>query len=138
MKNFLVKNAVAIILIICSLFLFGCKSDSIEVKKNNESAVKNSEKTNTVSNPNNDKISYVYYANENGEFYLYPKLTLPEDYDARKRPWYIESIKSTQFISEPYQDMASGNNIISFAKVVSNKNINIGVVGLDRVLITNR
>lgn len=83
---------------------------------------------------NMDKTSYVYFAAESGEFYLYPNQVLPKDYDARKRPWYTESIKNTNFISEQYQDITTGNNIITFAKAVSKDNVNIGVAGIDRII----
>lgn len=97
--------------------------------------------TNSINNilkeyyeSNRDKVSFVYFANESGEFYLNPNEILPEGYDARKRTWYVEAIKNTNFISEQYQDIVSGNNIITFAKVVSKNNMNFGVVGIDRIV----
>jgi len=33
---------------------------------------------------NRDKVAFVYFANESGEFYLNPNEILPEGYDARK------------------------------------------------------
>lgn len=99
------------------------------------------EDANSISNvikeyyeSNRDKVSCVYFAKESGEFYLNPNENLPKEYDARKADWYIESIKSNSFISEQFHDLASDNNVITFTKAVSKNDINIGVVGIDRIV----
>lgn len=77
-----------------------------------------------------NSIESIYFAKESGELYLYPKQNLPGDYDARKRPWYIEALENKEYTSEIYKAVATGRDIIYFAKSVSREGSKIGVVGM--------
>lgn len=78
-----------------------------------------------------NSIENIYFAKESGEIFLYPEHNLPEDYDARKRPWYTKALENGEYTSEVYKDVAVGRDLISFAKAVSREENNIGVVGID-------
>jgi methyl-accepting chemotaxis protein len=178
MKNTLVKNIAAIVLIGCTVIFSGCSSTSAKIQKNRESILSSAEsidrnpkeskevldlkvieakisdelilladklsKAEDVNSINNILIEYyesnrantanIFFAQESGGFYLNPKDILPQDYDARKREWYIQTIKNTNYISKQYEDLLNGRNIITFARVVAKDNINIGVIGIDKFI----
>ena len=80
--------------------------------------------------------SAVYFGTTNGDMFLYPKIdrvSLPEDYDPRVRPWYKGAINTaeSEFISAPYIDVSTGEVLITVSKkVIKNDNL-IGVLGID-------
>ncbi|WP_238918595.1 hypothetical protein [Clostridium sp. YIM B02555] len=80
---------------------------------------------------NKDTTNCIYFAKENGEFYLIPNQQLPEDYDARKRVWYEKAIENKVYTSK-FQDVASGKNIRAVSQAISKDGTNIGVIGIDK------
>jgi len=74
----------------------------------------------------------VYFAKETGEFYLVPNVKLPEDYDPKKRSWYVSAIEKGSYISSTYQDISNGKKVITVSKTVYRDNKAIGVVGIDQ------
>jgi methyl-accepting chemotaxis protein len=121
MKNTLVKNIAAIALIGCIVIFLGCNSTFNNILME----YYESNRANTAN---------IFFAQESGGFYLTPKDILPQDYDARKREWYIQTIENTSYISKQYEDLLNGKNIITFARVVAKDNINIGVIGIDKFI----
>jgi hypothetical protein len=83
---------------------------------------------------NRANTANIFFAQESGGFYLTPKDILPQDYDARKREWYIQTMENTNYISKQYEDLLNGRNNITFARVVAKDNINIGVIGIDKFI----
>ena len=81
---------------------------------------------------NKNSAPNLYFAQENGEFYLYPNQVLPQEYDARKREWYLKAIENKSYISELYQDIVANRNIFTVAVRVSKDKTNIGVIGIDK------
>ncbi|CAI9418822.1 Methyl-accepting chemotaxis protein McpA [Pleomorphomonas sp. T1.2MG-36] len=77
----------------------------------------------------------VYLGEENGDFIISPKAEMPEGYDPRKRPWYIDTAKvnATQ-LTEPYMDMATNKMVISACVPVTADGKLIGVFGGDFAL----
>ena len=82
---------------------------------------------------NKNTIICIYFAKENGEFYLTPNQQLPEDYDARKSEWYEKAIENKVYISK-YQDAISRKNILTVSTVVSKDGKNTGVIGIDKFI----
>lgn len=85
-------------------------------------------------------LTSIYMGINNGKTILIPEQQLPEGFDPRKRPWYINASLSNDFIiTDPYEDaIKKGNFIVTFAKAVKDKSTNniIGVVALDINLST--
>ncbi|AEC52054.1 chemotaxis protein [Pyrococcus sp. NA2] len=80
----------------------------------------------------NPDISYVYYGDEQGHMYIYPKIKLPEGYDPRKRPWYIQAKeKGGAVITEPYVDAFTGKWVITYSEPVYVNGELKGVIGID-------
>lgn len=64
-------------------------------------------------------------------------IDLPEGYDARQRPWYIDAMNSGGFtITEPYVDQSTdeGNIILSASMPIVEASETIGVTALDMTL----
>ncbi|MBU8880863.1 methyl-accepting chemotaxis protein [Bacillus sp. FJAT-29790] len=76
------------------------------------------------------EVVSVYAGTEMGEFMVYPPTDLPEGYDARKRPWYIEAkpMKGKAIITEPYVDAFTGNVLVTIAQELKDGS---GVIGID-------
>jgi methyl-accepting chemotaxis protein len=74
-----------------------------------------------------------YFGNaETGSFTTFPKLPLPEGYDPRKRPWYLDAVKAGKpVLTEPYSDASTGGLIITAAIPVSIDGKLAGVTGSD-------
>lgn len=74
-----------------------------------------------------------YFGNaESGSFTTFPKLPLPEGYDPRKRPWYLDAVKAGKpVLTEPYSDASTGGLIITAAIPVSIDGKLAGVTGSD-------
>ncbi|RKF19611.1 methyl-accepting chemotaxis protein [Alginatibacterium sediminis] len=69
----------------------------------------------------------VYFGSEQGKMLLSDaSIELPGDYDPRGRPWYTGAIANGQYVSDPYEDASSGEQVISVAAKV-----NGGVIGGD-------
>ncbi|MES5043916.1 methyl-accepting chemotaxis protein [Rhizobium nepotum] len=74
-----------------------------------------------------------YFGNaENGSFTTFPRLPLPEGYDPRKRPWYLDAVKAGKpVLTEPYNDASTGGLVITAAIPVSVNGKLAGVTGSD-------
>ncbi|MFK0205373.1 methyl-accepting chemotaxis protein [Agrobacterium sp. NPDC090283] len=74
-----------------------------------------------------------YFGNaDTGSFTTFPKLPLPEGYDPRKRPWYLDAVKAGKpVLTEPYSDASTGGLIITAAIPVSVDGKLAGVTGSD-------
>ncbi len=74
-----------------------------------------------------------YFGNaETGTFTTFPKTPLPEGYDPRKRPWYLDAVKAGKTVlTEPYNDASTGGLIITAAIPVSVDGKLTGVTGSD-------
>ncbi|CAB50454.1 methyl-accepting chemotaxis protein [Pyrococcus abyssi] len=80
----------------------------------------------------NKDVSYVYFGDEEGHMYMYPPDELPEGYDPRVRPWYVQAKeKGGAIITEPYRDAATGQWVITYAVPVYVNGQFKGVIGLD-------
>ncbi len=76
----------------------------------------------------------VYLGLDDGSFYESSGWVAPEDFDPRKRPWYIEAIEQNNgetIATKPYVDANTGDMIISLASPVIKEGRAIGVVGCD-------
>ncbi|GFZ33017.1 methyl-accepting chemotaxis protein [Clostridium zeae] len=83
-------------------------------------------------------IKLFYFATPSKMMYLYPETKLPDGYDPTSRPWYQKAIqnKDTAVFSDPYQDSATGQFIISVSKAVELNGQVVGVVSADISLQT--
>ncbi len=74
----------------------------------------------------------LYFAlEEDGKFYIAPKVDLPEGYDPRKRPWYSIATDKKPVVSEPYIDATSGAVTVTISQAVFKGSKKLGVVGID-------
>lgn len=83
----------------------------------------------------NNSILNTYIGNEEtGEIAIYPNTIFDSDYDPRERPWYKRAVKhdGAPVWTEPYEDAASGEMIVTIAQAYYNtKNEMLGVAALD-------
>lgn len=75
----------------------------------------------------------VYYAPDNGGFYVRPSADLPEGFDPRVRPWYEAAKNAGGEIvwTDPYVDTATGQTVVTVIKGVYDGSKFDGVVGID-------
>ena len=75
----------------------------------------------------------IYVGTESGMFYTDPKLELPDDFNHRKRDWYIQAVKNPGkvIITDPYIDAGTGQQVISLTMAVQNNETLVGVAGMD-------
>lgn len=80
-----------------------------------------------------DAVMNAYLGTENGDMITNSGLTLPEGYDPRDRPWYIDSISEMDKIvwTQPYIDAESQELVVSVAKAVVWNDKPVGVFSLD-------
>lgn len=81
------------------------------------------------------EVINVYYGLNNGVFIIKPYVQL-EDFDPRKRPWYIDAIQNEGkvIVTDPYEDATQkGRYVITYAKAVKNAENGqvLGVIGID-------
>ncbi|EFC91478.1 methyl-accepting chemotaxis sensory transducer with Cache sensor [Dethiosulfovibrio peptidovorans DSM 11002] len=80
-------------------------------------------------------VQDIYFGLEkNGKLPIGSRAKMAEDYDARKRSWYIDAIKkgSDMIVTEPYIDLITNKAVISAAMTVKDgKGKTLGVVGVD-------
>ncbi|EPR40384.1 methyl-accepting chemotaxis sensory transducer with Cache sensor [Desulfovibrio sp. X2] len=74
----------------------------------------------------------VYFGSEDGGFVSSLEDALPAGYDPRKRPWYQDALATPDkaVISKAYLS-TTGEAVVGVAKVVSDTNRRIGVLGVD-------
>ncbi|MGO4889993.1 cache domain-containing protein [Anaerobacillus sp. MEB173] len=85
------------------------------------------------------EVTDLYLGTEQGEYYMYPEMELPDDYDPRSRPWYLDGIKSNSIAWTDVYQSVTGEYIISTASKVINEGRVIGVISMDislSVLVT--
>ncbi len=64
-------------------------------------------------------IMAVYLAAKTKEMFMFPKVSLPADFDPTVRPWYQAAINSDKVVwTEPYVDASSGTLVVTVAKAV--------------------
>jgi len=77
----------------------------------------------------------IYYGLENGSFLSSDGWVPPSDYDARKRPWYVDAKeKQAPIVTTPYIDANTGDLVVTFAKPIIRDGQFMGVVGGDLTL----
>ncbi|MED4082306.1 methyl-accepting chemotaxis protein [Halalkalibacterium halodurans] len=90
----------------------------------------------------NDERADLFYIGQqsNGNFYSYPEVELPDDYDPRARPWYEKAAETPEQVvwSEPYLSATVGHEVmmVTVAKaIVDPRNQQLlGVVAIDILL----
>ncbi|XQY92938.1 methyl-accepting chemotaxis protein [Metabacillus sp. HB246100] len=84
---------------------------------------------------NNPNVTNVYITSINKTILIEPKVELPEDFNPLESPWYkgAESMNDKVFWSEPYEDKASGEFIVTISKLVKDTSSSntLGVVAID-------
>ena len=78
-----------------------------------------------------DVVENIYYADHTGKLILSPPLKLPEDYDARKRPWYKNALDKELYKPMPYQDQTVEKSIQTIAKALYKEDELLGVLAMD-------
>lgn len=79
----------------------------------------------------------IYFGSESGDFFNVNDTPVPDDYDPRKRPWYIKAVGASgeAIWTEPYEDLISGERIFSLAKAIYGKDNQLkGVLSIDVTL----
>ncbi|MCZ4281485.1 methyl-accepting chemotaxis protein [Kiloniella laminariae] len=75
---------------------------------------------------------FTYFGSATGEMIMSPPDELPDGYDPRKRPWYIDAIAAkASTLTEPYEDASTGNLIVTLATPVLNGSQIVGTAGGD-------
>ncbi|WP_439822971.1 methyl-accepting chemotaxis protein [Oceanobacillus sojae] len=78
-----------------------------------------------------EEVDKIYFGSEEGTLAIQPETELPDDFDVRDRPWYMEAMKSPGdlIISDPYPTEASdGDMVVTLSKTLADGS---GVVGID-------
>ncbi|WP_397334256.1 methyl-accepting chemotaxis protein [Oceanobacillus sojae] len=78
-----------------------------------------------------EEVDKIYFGSEEGTLAIQPETELPEGFDVRDRPWYIEAMESPGdlIISDPYPTEASdGDMVVTLSKTLADGS---GVVGID-------
>lgn len=80
----------------------------------------------------------VYYGTSDGRFLISNGWDVPESFDHKTRPWYIDAMKAKKnIITDPFADAMNVEMIVTFAEPVFNQTGDIvGVVGGDITLKT--
>lgn len=103
---------------------------------NNEAGWFEKTLNNYVSKKETTFSAYVGF--ENSSLIVAPKENRSsEEYDPRKRPWYKNAVanKDTVIVSDPYEDIATKNIILTYSKAILDNNGHIvGVMALDKKL----
>ncbi|WP_349409611.1 methyl-accepting chemotaxis protein [Pseudalkalibacillus sp. SCS-8] len=86
----------------------------------------------------NKNVAYLYIASPNKKMKITPTLELPEDYDPTSRPWYQSATKDKQSViwTDPYEDAATGEYVLTVAKTVLDPKTEevLGVLAMDMSL----
>lgn len=90
---------------------------------------------NNIQANNSDLVS-VYYGTASKKMMISPLTQLPDGYDPTSRPWYQKAVeaKGQVVLTPPYEDAASGNNVITIAKTVEKDGQVVGVMAVDCTL----
>lgn len=81
------------------------------------------------------EVDFIYVGTGEGAFVSAPVEQLPEGYDPRKRPWYMQAVSTPDrvIVSPPYTTATSDDIVVTVAKVTQDGK---GVVGIDLNLKT--
>lgn len=87
----------------------------------------------------NDKypgLEYIYYAENDGKFIIYPQVKMPQKYNIKERSWYQKAVKEEDIIwTNSYLDSNQEKLMITTALPVKNKKGEIkGVLAADILL----
>ena len=84
----------------------------------------------------NDDILNMYYGTASGKFAIYPEKEMPEGYDSTIRPWYKQALehKGQVIITEPYENAATGKNVVGIARTIEKDGQVVGVIAIDITL----
>lgn len=78
-----------------------------------------------------DIVENIYFADHNGKLILSPALQLPEDYDARQRPWYKNALVNEVYKPDVYYDQTVEKHIQTIARALYKDGELVGVLGMD-------
>jgi len=80
-----------------------------------------------------ENVIALYLGNSDKEMFIYPKIQLPEGYDPTSRPWYKDAVNSfgRAVITDPYEDAASKQMVITVAKAFKLSDGKTAVVAAD-------
>jgi methyl-accepting chemotaxis protein len=82
-----------------------------------------------------ETFMFTYYGSADGTYLLYPPDDMPDDYDARTRPWYEGAVAAGgSTLTEPYLDVGAGGLVMTLATPVRRNGQTLGVVGGDLAL----
>lgn len=78
----------------------------------------------------------VFIGDDKGNFYLYPKRFVADDYDPRERSWYVNSMENPDQIiwSDPYIDHGTGEYTVTASRNITLEDGSFAVVGVDILL----
>jgi len=109
--------------------------ENIDADNNNNSII--TEVLKGVQETDKDILD-IYYGTVSGKFETYPDAKMPAGFDATTRPWYKQALehKGKVIITPPYQDAATGNNVVGIAQTVEKNGQVVGVIGIDCELAT--
>lgn len=82
----------------------------------------------------NEEINGLYMGTEkDGNTIIFPKASLPADFDPREQDWYQAALKEENEIvwTDPYTDTATNTLVITAAKTIFNGDKLVGVLGID-------
>lgn len=74
------------------------------------------------------EINTIFVGTPSGGFANSPRVKMAEDFDARKRPWYLDAMKdpSKTAITAPYLSKTTGDFVIALSKVLEDGSAVIG------------
>ncbi|MUK89044.1 HAMP domain-containing protein [Ornithinibacillus sp. L9] len=87
----------------------------------------------------NTSILNIYTGiDQSGDMIVFPVADLGDDFNVKDRPWYQDAVAANgdTVWTEPYEDTATGEMVITAAKAYYNNNNLIGVIGIDVTITT--
>lgn len=82
-------------------------------------------------------FGYIYLGRANGGFIMQPDEDMGDNYDPRQRPWYKDAIAANGVtLTEPYQDAASNDLIVTIASPAAAEGVVGGDLSLDKLVET--
>ncbi|MFD2044949.1 methyl-accepting chemotaxis protein [Ornithinibacillus salinisoli] len=87
----------------------------------------------------NKSILNIYTGiDETGDMIVYPVAELGDDFNVKERPWYQDAVSANgeTVWTEPYEDTATGEMVVTAAKAYYTNDRLIGVMGIDVTITT--